>query len=693
MNQDSQINIMELINYLSSSKVFIYTLIIAIFCLLGLGVCKCKTEHNRKIYSAIIFIITAIMGVLLYFIGYKESNGRFISGFRAIISTARMFFLDYDYSEIKNTSNSVSIMNSVWFLPIYWAVHVLALISSIFGILALFGRRIIEKMILFFNVRKTQYVICGANSKSLCLANSLISKKNRVVVIIDINANETISKNICDLGAILIKERILNRGAINNKLLKKIGFFNKYLRANIELLLLEDDEIYNISIARAVINVANENKVPRNKLRIFIELNNNIISRDIEETLKSDINYDINIVSEADIATRKLMRDYPIFERLDIDTSTSTVKDKEFTILIIGFGKIGRDVLFKSICNGQFISKDKKAVQFNAIVVDNQWENKSWQFRNEHKYIEKQYPGITFKNYSSQSVEFFELLKARIDDINYIVIATENDYNNLELAQSIQTFAINNNIDWGKKIMAVHMRNQSNLFTNKDENAVFKYIKFFGEYESIFTEEIIIDELIDKLAKKVNEYYNYRIKQQLESDSAMEFDNWKELSLFNKNTNRAVAAHLSTKLALLGYKINKSNTISHFRKDSKLNDYANYEQLENLSRLEHLRWNAFHFVNGWTQFTYEEIEQMKKTKDVKLGYNDRKNYKKRKHACLVPWEELADISHIFSYKGNLDIDLKEMYPNIKDFQLEDLKQISNIPEILSFAGISVKKNN
>jgi len=87
---------------------------------------------------------------------------------------------------------------------------------------------------------------------------------------------------------------------------------------------------------------------------------------------------------------------------------------------------------------------------------------------------------------------------------------------------------------------------------------------------------------------------------------------------------------------------------------SKLTDI----QKNNLAYGEHLRWNAFHFSNGWTTLAENDLPDYPK-------YKDRQNEKIKKHACLVGWDDLEKLGTI------LDKDLKNLdmvtVENIYDF--------------------------
>jgi hypothetical protein len=64
--------------------------------------------------------------------------------------------------------------------------------------------------------------------------------------------------------------------------------------------------------------------------------------------------------------------------------------------------------------------------------------------------------------------------------------------------------------------------------------------------------------------------------------------------------------------------------------------------LEDLAKAEHRRWNAFHYVNGWTR-------------KEKIAHGDQpRDNKNKQHVCLVDWDELDRLSIIFhqDYKEN-----------------------------------------
>ena len=97
----------------------------------------------------------------------------------------------------------------------------------------------------------------------------------------------------------------------------------------------------------------------------------------------------------------------------------------------------------------------------------------------------------------------------------------------------------------------------------------------------------------------------------------------------------------------------------------KENDNALYDKLRDIGAIlhddtvlnilaenEHLRWNAFHFVNGICKWKLNEIDK----KNAKLIDKDGNLLK---HGCLVEFSELGDISAKVRQLGNTNEDYAE----------------------------------
>jgi hypothetical protein len=88
--------------------------------------------------------------------------------------------------------------------------------------------------------------------------------------------------------------------------------------------------------------------------------------------------------------------------------------------------------------------------------------------------------------------------------------------------------------------------------------------------------------------------------------------------------------------------------------------------LEHLSKMEHMRWCAFHFCMGFMPMSEEEfstraeIYQEQLRRDGKAAIRIGKNMKAKTHACLVDWGDLDSLSQKENQYTNRNIDYKKM---------------------------------
>ena len=113
----------------------------------------------------------------------------------------------------------------------------------------------------------------------------------------------------------------------------------------------------------------------------------------------------------------------------------------------------------------------------------------------------------------------------------------------------------------------------------------------------------------------------------------------------------------------------REKTDEENRTPVNLSEYLTGERFENLSKQEHLRWNAFHFASGWVTWILDQTGDAQKAKDIK----------NRRHACLVSWEELEEVTQRFN--------------QVPSYQQLDRQQVKNIPMIIEHAGYEVYERN
>ena len=137
----------------------------------------------------------------------------------------------------------------------------------------------------------------------------------------------------------------------------------------------------------------------------------------------------------------------------------------------------------------------------------------------------------------------------------------------------------------------------------------------FGAPSRICTAELVMREGLDRLAKALQQAYNRRTG----GSTA-----WEELSPFLRDSNRAAADHLLTKLRLLlpDEDIRRADADALSRAATRY-EALSAEEREDCRRNEHARWCLFHTLHNWR-------------------YAPVRDNGRRLHPCMVPYESLSE---------------------------------------------------
>lgn len=605
-------------------------------------------------------IMVMVGGLTVYTIGYLppelikgESYGldRLVDFgsviLRALFSSCRAFILESDFSEVHESLKS----NGLYVLA-FNTVLVLATFFTVLTVLSLLGMRFIARLQLLIARDDEVYVFLGLHEASYHMIRDLRKNgKNRTIVVVENIPNDqdeddnTLITRIRENQCILIDQ---DAGDIN---LRKLGLPKRFYKKHLSFFVLFDQDNQNTKTAASVIEQIGRIKVPQGCITLYIQTLSGEINKILDRTMKENhVAVEIKTFSVPDLTARQLMESYPVYETLELDTEKAMVTS-DFTMLIAGFGQTGEEVLRKAIYSGQFIGS-----HFKAVVVDQNMSSKMGVFSNRYPGLRANYD-ISFNEAHTGSEDFYDLLIQYGPTLKYIVITLGDDKANLETALEIQRMIgrqlINRDV-----LIAVHvlMRHEFAHLMGSEE---FSNIRFFGSMDNIYSESIIINESMDRMARKMNAMFNeiYHV------DPA---DNWSTLDAFTKESNRSAAMNIRTKLRLLGLSMAEKGKTD--QKTVKLDDYLEGVCLDHLAQQEHLRWNAFHFASGWVTWELHETGQATRAKDLKT----------KRHACLVSWEDLKAVTARFNQK-----------PSYEEL---DYEQVRHIPEILNYAGYEVYEN-
>ena len=611
----------------------------------------------RHIYDKIkipLAIFTVLAGLILYTTGYLPIDSNepplqvFSIAFRALFSTCRIFIMESDFSDL----NEIAINNSFFIFSLSM-VHILGALLTIMTILSAFGIKFISRLKLLLGNSQQTYIFLGFNEESLNLIKSLrAGGKSRCFIVVESLQD---GEEDGDLLLKLREDRFILIDTVWQDLasLRKLHIPKRLLNRELHIFALSTDESKNAKVILTLLKQAQNDKMNEEKIKFYVNTTDESAEKYFEIVNKEkDTDFEAKTFSIPDITARQLFETYPIHNYLPLDIESAKALSG-YTVFIAGLGSTGIEILRKSIYLGQFIGGD-----YRAIITDGEMTKK-------RGFLFNKYPGIK-NNYHIEtheavpgSEEFYQALESNINTINYVVIALDNDKLNIETAMEIQRL-VNRNQFNKNPIIAVHITNNED-YEHLEKSMMLPDVRFFGRCSDIFTENIIINETMDNMARKMNALFNsvYNIEPA---------DNWRDLDVFTKESNRSAASNIATKLSLLNLEM-REKTNENSSSTVNLTEYLKGERLENLSKQEHLRWNAFHFASGWVTWPLNQTGDAIKAKDLI----------NRRHACLVSWDELEDVTRRFN--------------QMPTYQQLDREQVKNISMIIEHAGYEVYEKN
>ncbi len=555
-----------------------------------------KQTKRKFLYLLIIGILGYIIntGALIYDL-IKSGNNISLDYFIALVKGGQYTasFLVFE----DNFSSLGLLTNYIWFKVIYYVFLSLAYILYSITLITLISYKTMSKLRMFFIKKDKVYCFTSLNSKSLKLASSIKEKFPNASIVFTLMSFAPTDENQEQLKILKDNRYMLytaGQDKEDEQYLKMFPLIKKF--NSIYVFCLSESSELNIEFCK---NYATE------KIEIYALT---------EEEFSGSIylyKNNIHIIKQHDLTAKMLIMTKPCYNTIYED------KDgKEMNVLILGRGRSG-NAIFKNI----FVSNQFKNVKLNITVFD---------LKDRDGFYKLQYPGIynfnniKFINVDIYSSSFIEKLSNYIKRNNYIVVALGDDKKNIEIANILYIYSLTKS-NCNASIYC-HVREEKNKTLLQNAYKENVTISSFGLENQVFSYDIVVGEFMDRFAKSLNDYYN-----QTNPKNAVQ---WNELSEFTKSSNRSVWLAAGAKLFTLGLEI---VDINDPRPEFDFNTLSEDEKLL-AAQEEHLRWNAFHIVNGWTRLTIEEAKTYEQGKKI------RKIEEKKKSLSLVDWDELDDVS-------------------------------------------------
>lgn len=655
-----------------------------------------------------ISLIVWLLGVFIYIIGfYRPDINCFPVILRSIMSAFKMFLVIQDLARIQ-----ADLLNDTLYMSTFSLIHFIAAFITFLFVFKMIGYKIKSSLNiiihkLFYAKEKNIHLFWGVNEASCLLAEDI--RKNfpdETIIFIDIDDADDNSKQKATLTNITNSITITNReitrldsinalvdhcyngpASINSEMdifgVLKLNNIGKIIQISnkANFYFLSDNEARNISGALNLQRDKSINSMKNNNSIIYVHARrdaNNEVFNHYSQYDENSNRIKIKIIDSAYLSICTLKQDSKFLpvNCVKIDKESGLV-ETPFTALIVGFGGTGIEA-FKFLYEySAFVGKDLKKSKFRCYAVDEKMNKIAGIIKEEMPSIKEE--ELSLIQASIDSKEFWEKINEIIKDLNYVVIALNNDVIGLSLAVNLFKCAIKNcnSNDTMLKIMVRCYDNNNEQRMSEVINNLNKSIAdnieivLYGKSKDLYCCKNILSDLTLREAKEFNKIYE---NSDLTADEqwSKNFSNReinrlmtnKKMSRYHAiyDINRRISQnisnslHSSTKMILMGvtgdgyseriieyydYVNSRENNTTIYKCEDK-----HAQLLKNMAMVEHERWIASHKLMGYS-------------------YNSKNSHEKKYHRCMCHWDNLDEITK--SYDCNvIDTTIKMAYKKLNN---------------------------
>ena len=598
-------------------------------------------------YQGYIIGLLAVVAFSFGFLGFLSLPDKNFSVLHSIVLTLGLFV--FEWTDYQNS-------------PLLDIATILAIGATSFGLFSIFFSKYFNSWHIKRIQKKPYELLIGLSEQNIALLEKSYSGEPTIII----------EKDKDHTHIDYFKERGFGVKALDAN--KAIWSLN--LTEVTKIVISTSNDRKNIALGKQLLTLIEENKKKKNKKRsIYVSIGNrdlsvlfkqNVVSNGESKEHQSKTN--VFAFSLYENMAKKLFLEHNI-----LGYQTKIIESSEkFSMIVVGDSDLALEIVYHLA----FLSTLPNENPLVLHLIDG----------NASKFkckIEKSFPNINLiphlsievTDIDNETLEFYQDKLWKCDNLTNIFIATKNEEKNLEIAINLQDttyieaigykrfntkvlFALYHNVGLGEEI-------------NSNRDAFANFFSF-GNIEETSTREILFDEDLDYIAKLI--HLNYRGIKRVDKNEM--YKNWIDTSPHKRDANKTQALHIDMKLLAFGLKKVKTTSktleacLTDNRKlfEGKLeksqeiqNELEAYKMeyfpknftdryIDRVARSEHNRWNAFHYLNGWS-------------------HNLVRNDEAKEHSSLLPLEVFPD-------------EVKETYQY-------DLASVYNIPEYLAHAGYEI----
>ena len=581
--------------------------------------------------TTICMIIAFIGGVIIYGVGFAESTGDFLlSLIRAPFCVIKMFVGMNDYVSIEGTSPVATPFR----IAVFWIMHLLALYSTASAAMFTLGEEALRYLRMALSARGDLTLIYGINERSISLGKECREAGAGSVVFIAESADRSTVTDlnnsgmsvICGPSAVSSDKSVMKRLRVSSRSINVFAM---------------DEEDKDLFYALGLKDALEELNVPPEKTAITLPGAEDIITSMLQVSPDQYGYGYVNVYDSAMLSARAMIKTCPPWELVRFGSDGRAQED--FDCAIVGFGRHGQAALKQLLMNGQFAGST-----FHAAVFSPRFENEAGYLKAECAPVFENYDIRSFIA-DGRSIEFYNYIDKHIGTLKLIAVSTGSEDSDCEISDNL--------------MMYLKRRHAQHICVVRCGKDGIRYQETVGSpiiTANIYSLEYLSAQTVDREAIIINSNYD-------DSDRT-DWEKWVACDSFSKISSRASADFMPAFIHAAGL------TADEVRAG---NWPPEADVLEVLGETEHLRWNAFHFVMGYSAMSSEEFDKRAEIYRERIsrglpGIRLSKDAENRTHACLISWDELDALSEKENAVTGRDVDYKQY----------DINNVLIIPGIL-----------
>lgn len=348
-------------------------------------------------------------------------------------------------------------------------------------------------------------------------------------------------------------------------------------------------------------------------------------------------NVSIRPFAECRLAARRLLVQSPLYSWADLRGQ------KRVHLVIFGLGCMGESLLIQVALVCHYRDFELPMVTVVDRCAEQRKEELIKRFPQVSKACDLEFVSFDLKRQSlaAGNPSLFSRIEERAG-VTAIAFCLGSDADNIGSALDLSA-SMKRERRWLAPVL-VRIKNPDPLAeifrSAKDAKRFEDVLQPFGNLAQIMTKADIVDGHSDEVATKLHEFYLSNTASEPASTKPSR-QPWPKLAETFRESNRRAADHIRVKLASVGCHVPADSLTL-----SQCLDFAKSSEIEMLSRLEHRRWCADRWIDGWRYAAVRDDQQ-------------------KLHDNLVPFDDLPPEIKQYDLKAVLDLKkvLKEDEPD------------------------------